>query len=699
MTKSELDLVKKIRRYKKFAIENSSRTDFINKLREVDAYIAGRQYPDNVEEDFPYQVINIVSDFVDRMSAMIGGGRLDVLMQRRDEIYDDLVKMAKLQFDKWKEVSNFKGKNHEVIRDMVKYGVGVIHPYIDPTELIEMGGMIKLEVVYPGQIWINPLANDPYDPILGSDFIGYDTIVRRQELMERYPKSRSDIKNIEAYSFSDDGSKKTLGQKNVAISGVSRYMPTPTDFSTRGTTQVEPSDSKEDDYITVTEFEYFRIEKNEGGVATKVWYRCIVAGDTESEDSEQCVVLERETRIPYNSPTFVMYQYWNKSDSPWSMGVPSKIFDLQDLLNVYATSIMADTQNDSRWRNIRWTKVGLLGEDDKSQILSGKPPAIIELGDNTNPPEGSINDLVTQLRSEDNDYQKKLGTLNLLIDMARSIVGITSSATGDVNLEKRVSGVAVDTLQRATLLPQETPRIHIDAAVTNVASLVWRMMKHHWIVPYTISDPNGEGSFYVNQRMPMNVESAQMVEGMQRTQNFNIDGNTMIPTSVNAIDENNEETVFPISDTDGITEAIESGMFKEFEFGFNYLPILEIDVKCTIDAEYAQKQRQRMEAMMWANNFQPGIWSSERIMQEAMRDDPSFNTELENKKKFGDKIASLISEMNKAKIPAEMQDQLLNQLQQTVVAMVQQANQPVTNPQRQPQSGAMPQGVTPGGIQ
>ena len=200
MTKSELDLVKKIRRYKKFAIENSSRNDFINKLREVDAYIAGRQYPDNVEEDFPYQVINIVSDFVDRMSAMIGGGRLDVLMQRRDEIYDDLVKMAKLQFDKWKEVSNFKGKNHEVIRDMVKYGVGVIHPYIDPTELIEMGGMIKLEVVYPGQIWINPLANDPYDPILGSDFIGYDTIVRRQELMERYPKSRSDIKNIEAVS-------------------------------------------------------------------------------------------------------------------------------------------------------------------------------------------------------------------------------------------------------------------------------------------------------------------------------------------------------------------------------------------------------------------------------------------------------------------------------------------------------------------
>ena len=106
-----------------------------------------------------------------------------------------------------------------------------------------------------------------------------------------------------------------------------------------------------------------------------------------------------------------------------------------------------------------------------------------------------------------------------------------------------------------------------------------------------------------------------------------------------------------------------------------------------------------MEAMMWANNFQPGIWSSERVMQEAMRDDPSFNTELENKKKFGDKIASLISEMNKAKVPAEMQDQLLNQLQQTVVAMVQQANQPVTNPQGQPQTGAMPQGVTPGGIQ
>ena len=152
MTKSELDLVTKIRSYQNFAIENSSRNDFINKLREVDAYIAGRQYPDNVEEDFPYQVINIVPDFVDRMSAMIGGGRLDVLMQRRDEIYDDLVKMAKLQFDKWKEVSNFKGKNHEVIRDMVKYGVRVNHPYIDPTELIEMGGIIKLEVVYPGHI-------------------------------------------------------------------------------------------------------------------------------------------------------------------------------------------------------------------------------------------------------------------------------------------------------------------------------------------------------------------------------------------------------------------------------------------------------------------------------------------------------------------------------------------------------------------
>ena len=116
----------------------------------------------------------------------------------------------------------------------------------------------------------------------------------------------------------------------------------------------------------------------------------------------------------------------------------------------------------------------------------------------------------------------------------------------------------------------------------------------------------------------MNVESAQMVEGMQRTQNFNIDGNTMIPTSVNAIDENNEETAFPIGDTDGITEAVESGTFKEFEFGFNYLPILEIDVKCTIDAEYAQKQRQRMEAMMWANNFQPGIWSSERVMQKSI---------------------------------------------------------------------------------
>ena len=67
----------------------------------IDDYV--EKHPENLDREV---FVSCSDDFC--------GGRLGVLMQRRDEIYDDLVKMAKLQFDKWKEVSNFKGKNDEI---------------------------------------------------------------------------------------------------------------------------------------------------------------------------------------------------------------------------------------------------------------------------------------------------------------------------------------------------------------------------------------------------------------------------------------------------------------------------------------------------------------------------------------------------------------------------------------------------------
>lgn len=694
------DLIEELRRRRHTAMDNPDRVSFMKRCVLTNEYLAGRQAPSSASTIYDdegdtrdhYHIVNFMADIVDRITAMIAAGRLDFQITRKTDAVDDLVKMARIILDDWKDSAHLQGRVYESISDMVKYGVGALRMYVDPTRDIERGGFIGLESVFPGQIIISPTARDPFHPLLGSEYIIYETVHRRGQLKEMYPEHKNDIDKLGPFDMeaanADEQNPLYLRTRNAGIAGIigpSEYV---------GADDTDP----DDDLIVWSEYIHERIEMEdvlEVRMPVRKWYRCALLGAVEAD--QNTIIVEKEEEIPTNMPPFILFTSWLRTDSAWGVGAPTRMFDLQDIFNVFISSLVKEIQIEAAWKGRKLTRAGILDEDDRAAFMNGETD-LLEID-----PKGEFRDVpLNQLWGDagsdsSTDFSKRTAVMNTIIELMRTVSGTYAPVLGDVDVEKRVSGVALNTAQQAVMIAQEAIRHHINAQMKNLGNLAWETIKFHRIVPFSIPSADGGPMYNVNARTPANEATATEIEQMQTSGKYDTPEGMMIPTSFHAVSAENDELVLPINSEQEIVDTVDSGGYDEYEFGFNTLSVLDFDVKVVIDSEYAQKADQRRQLMAWAANVRPGFWSATTLMKEAKRDDPDWSIEAERAELMTDELAATVNEAAKRGPQAvQMAMQMVQQaLQQMDMQQQAQANG-VQGAEAGQREGAPPMPEAPG---
>lgn len=716
-------IVSRLQSCRNEAMQNVGRRDFAKQTRYTERYLAGKQVPESLAgqaEQGDYRVVNFEADLTDRVTAMLSGGRTPVHMRASGDYDEILIDACRWLFDEEMRQVHFPGIIFEWIHDAVAYNVGAVRAFFDPSRLIERGGYIGLENIHPLSIWISPFARDPYHPLLGSDYIGYETLYRRRDLVRMYPDKARKINSLSAYNRfqNDEGEDDPVSPLLGGIADGGESTQSGADqWRKSGTTSMNEDEYNKSakDLIRVIEFEYEDAESipvgpdGESPASISGWRRVVVAGECNGAGSDT-VVLEDDEQIPYGIPTITLIILRRTTDSQYGNGgLPTRVHDLQDAFNVLFSVRMKEMQEDSVWSQIRFAKAGVLDPSDKNNIMGpASKPRIIEIDPDNEYPDRDINDLIGRLREDHVDWQASSQALGEMAQLMRTVYGVSSAVIGDAEL-KRTSGIALHSAQQAVLVAQEAARQHINAGVTNIANLLWQMIRYHWIVPQRVLSGDGT-SLEINLRMPVIMTDEQGNESMQALEAVQalihearpeLKGKPFIPGALHIPLEDGDEEVIPLTDEQAVEAVLSGGagftpqQIAESEFSFNYLPALELEIDMEVESDDVERNRQKREAMQWAAQANTGFWSWETLASNAMNDDPKWTPDLERRRLYGNQIAQVLRESQQLEQMAPgAQQMLMNVIQQTIQQIMQQAQsgQPL---QGGPQAGGQQAGGVP----
>lgn len=703
MALNEKEAREKVWQLREEALLNQARRAFASITVETEGYLSGeRQIPEDMNREnyraAGYRIINLEPGLADRITAMLAG-RLNITMRAVDGSPSVIERMCVALFNELKRAIHFSGILFEWTNDGVCFNIGVARVYHDSAKMMERGGYIGIETPHPLTIWISPYARNPYHPLLGSDYIGCETVKTRGELKALYPELRRKIARLPRY----EAQAGAEGQFDPL------YPFTQPFGSTSGETEVDSKDSDEwrptsgdehrtsraysdDDKIRVIETTYEAHESVEivEGISEDIaHYRTImIAGDKENS-----VVCEPDSPSPYGVPNIVLFVYRRSRSGPYGNGgAPALIHDVQDGANTVYSQLMDELQTDAAFKQIFLARVGVFQEGDKDKFTNGSGPRIIDI----DPDHQYMDDrpirgnLVERLSDPDVDWQKKLSLLDKHIELMRTVMGVTSSVIGDMNLEKRVSGIAVATNQQATLIAQEPARQHLNAAAKNLANVLWGFVRYHWIMPQKIRLDDGQ-VVEINTRVPVTPETSQLVDQLLNAPNPTnpATGAPLVPGALHVPTEDGEE-VYPLSDREEVERILRSNP-QGAEFSFNYLPLVELDVDMNVEGDDKAKGEERRGRMTWAATLPKGAFSWETVANEALGDDEYWSPQLERKRLYGDEIAQTIAAAQEM-FGTQGAQMIQQAIQQAIQAMQQQAQaQANGQPPAQGQGGqAMP---------
>ncbi len=633
--------------------------DHVRIVKESEGYLDGSaQVPDgltaeNYREGNGYRIVNMEPDLIARITAMLAGN-IDVVMRATDGSAETLERMCKALFDEWKRLVYFSGVVFEWTYAGVAFSVGVARVWHDPAKVLHRGGFVGVDVPHTLSVRVSPYARDPYHPLLGSEYVLYSYLESRERLKAMYPKLARRIDTLRPYT-----------EETFEVTGADTSEP---DSWT-------PTDAMDDDRVRVWEVTYEALESvevgegGEGGEPVAEWRTFTIAGDPEDE---QALVLESDSPCPYGLPNIVLFVYERSMSSAYGTGgVPYRVHDLQDSSNVIFSQIMKEVQTDSTLKGVLFERMGVLSDSDKQRVFDGQEKIIT-----LDPKQKYMDDvrsdqLLFRFQDYDTDWGKKSQLMDMIMSSMRLVTGVHSSVIGDVDMEKRVSGIALHSNQQATLIAQEPPRQHLNAAACNLARLVWEALRYHWILPqrvalddYTVVE--------VNTRLPVTEETTQLVEQLMQMPDPQLGETPMYPSAIHVPDGNGDEIVVPLGDLERVQEVLASGV--EAEYSFNYLPLIELDIRLTIEGNERESAEERRNNMTWASTMPSETFSWETRVSEAMRGNPHWSVELERRRLFGESIAQTIATVNQ-KYGPEMAEQLTQAVQQMILQIEQGAQE------------------------
>ena len=622
MTKEDRTIATRIDEARSIALNADVRNEFNRGLVVAEAYLSGEQYPEfqaPTTHD-PYFVINLCADLVDRLVPLIAGGRLVTHIEVQDPEYTKLGRIQERFHVAWQKAVMLREKNLEVARDMIATGLGVARGYVDPYKSIEIGGELGIERIYPSHIWIDPSARDPFDPLLGSKYIGYETAVPASFLMMEHPEFREAI----ARDVLAPLNPSVVRNENDPIGPILDSL-----SHTNAIPDKQPSVAS--DLVRTIEFQWKDYERAEDKSWFEVWKRSLAIG---APDGTVRQILASEI-IPYGRPTFVLQSSSVRRNSPYGQGILSRIGDVQDLLNVIISMIMKAGMMSAKVQNVIFTYAEDLDPGARAQIARGEIPAVLVLSGSSRK-EGPIQDKVGQMRFQLQNYGAFANLLGQLIGLLEGASGVNAASRGAVSPEKRVSGVALDQLMARSEQARDTQKAHMNAAVTNLGKLGHAMAIYHWASPMVIQGGNALPD-YVNQRVPMTIEGSEVVDRL-RAQPSTI-GPVLMPNAIGIETSQGDYETHPLS-ADNVEWALGelgTGQAIGADYILNDMG-MDVNLSITVEADFMERHQDKVNALMNVARIMPGSVSWETLVSTVMEIYPDFSIEAERDKLDQDEL-------------------------------------------------------------
>jgi len=685
MKKSEV--LAKLHRSRSAALNAEVRQEFNRGLLVADDYLSGKQYPDAADTSDQYFVINLAADFVDRITPMIGGGRLRTVARAVDPEYTPLAKVVRVQHEAWQEMTSLKERFLEATHDMVATGLGVMRTYIDPFDMEEIGGRLGAERIYPGQVWVDPRAQDPLDPLLGSNYIGYESLWSADDLVAMYPDADVDFKNLAITA--EEALKGDT--ENDPLGGIIESMITDSGIKDADAENfdIDDADFNPDNYVRVIEYQWREIleyDTPDGPVHSRQWYRALVVGLGGDKSNRSGTVLSVD-EIPYNMPTFVLMSSWMSRNSPYGQGLIGRIGDMQDLLNVLISMGAKQSMNNARFGQVFVGYASSFEPETIDALMSGDVPNFIPIkGDSRHdnmPPSNHID----QVMAKSVDYGPLAGMIQTVVSMMEGASGVDAVTRGSVNPEKRTSGIALKQMQSVALLARDTQRAHANAAASALGRLGLAMIQYHWSGPMSISDVADGPNLYVNQRLPMSRENSMRVDNMLMNPQTP-EGHPMIPNGLRAVGGDGEEVVLPldIDTAEWAREQQAMGQFSEVDYVINDISALDMHIKVEVEADYDTRLEEKRQVLGMMLQMKPDSVSWETFFEAYVEKYPEMSVEKERERLYTDSFMKQMAELITTHPEAK------EQLQGFVQQLLQGA-------QRGAMAGPPQQGMVPAGQQ
>lgn len=678
-------IIRTIAENRRFAIESGAWARHMHELEIADRYIAGEQYPewyDPSTTNTPYLVVNFLPDLVDRLTAMIGGGRLTTILDAPQSVDRVILDLARAQDALWQDMVSFKGRVLELVRSMVAYGLGAVRGYVDDTEYIELGGYIGFEYVYPGQVWISPLANDPFDPLMGSEFLGFEDVKTRKDIIRMFPGKQRTINQIDGMDISqfhtfdpvlrimsrfaiDTGSSTDGNSSGDFSPGTIVVNDTPKD-------EVDEDSGKSDnDLMRFIEYVYVDYEQIDYGgffKTKKIWKVITLVGDIQQwPDTSNIRVIDGPKVLPYGRPHFVLLSNWSRTNSPYSGGIVQRLGDLPDLINVVTSMMVSDMMQSTRYGHLMIALSKYFSDQSQQQLSSSTPPNVI-FADEDIDEVTDVSRIAKPLDFGQRSFNDKIQLLGSVQEIIREVTGVHQPVIGNVDT-KRTSSVSLGRAQQAVLSAQETVREHVNKAVTNMSTLALSMRAVHWTLPQQLNGVGDDnGTMYANITAPVTPQTTRRVDEMMSNQNYNVEGQTLIPTSVRAITTDGDEIINNIKDSALIREVASRDDIEFMDFGFNDLATpLGLVIRARVESDWEERRNEFIDLVGAIKNITgKSVVSESSLFEVAFGHDPSITYTSEQSKLLDDKLVELMNEF------AELGDDVKQQVVQKVGQMLQQ---------------------------
>ena len=694
-------IVREVANNRNMAMKAKSRTDFFEEVTRAEDYLRGDQIPDTFPTDtHMYLVANLVPDLVERLASLIGGGRLSTVIDSDDEIDPNLLRIARAQDMLWQKKANFKPLVHEQIRDMVSFGLGVLRVFVDPTRMTKYGGFIGIQHVHPLEIWLSPYAHDPFRQLLGSDYIGHETTIKRRDLLAMYPDKALDIMSLPATAGAsratatkdDPASISTRG----AESSVSGDTATPTAGPVQTPDATRAPSAQLYDNIRFIRYEYRVTSTTETygiKVPTDHWYAVEMAGEIGSAgNASQLVVLRDPHKLPYGMPTYVCMSNSVRNDGPYSSGIMGRIRGLQDFLNVMLSVMAKTTMDASKLGGKVFYDSSIFDQETRAALNTGNSAQWIGTDASPGLDKPNLKEGIHRLDMQPTKFAEFDHLMNRTVQFMRETASVSEAITGNVDLSKRVSGRAIGAMQQASLGAQESARLQVETAVSYLARLGAVARQIHWTTSHRMSDVGTDKTFMMNARVPANPASMDAARGMQGG-NSNTPSGPLVPTGFSAIGPDGEETKVPFDDQAEIERLESTDGLMSKDIMFNDLSTIDLDVSVSVQADYEARQQFISEGLAQIINAKgPESVSAKTLWNTYFGNVPGMSFTNEQESLMGEQMARILAEIEKG--GPEKQQQAMQVLAQ--VMQPEQQPQPTDGNAPGAQAGSQPTPGAPG---